>query len=128
MKSTKETQQSLLGWWRVGGKCRLSTKLSPGGFTRCWGMEDLVRLPGMDLRRICHWDLMWQGEIPRILTDLVSRYITVPINFFMPMYEGSTLKKVMILCVGSGLMGGWKICAWNMRASWIYRAKHLWSI
>jgi len=71
--------------------------LCPGEFERCWGLEDLVPLPGIDLKRICCWDLLWRGEVPRILTDLEPGYVLVSIHLLVPLSDGSTLKNVKIL-------------------------------
>lgn len=46
------------------------------------------------------------GEVPRILTDLESGCVLVSIGLLVPLSKGSTLKNVVILCVGFGLMGG----------------------
>jgi len=46
------------------------------------------------------------GEVPRILIDLESGYVLVSIDPSMPLSEGSTLKNVVILSVGSVLMRG----------------------
>lgn len=70
---------------------------------------------------------MWRGEVPHILSNLESGDVLVSIGLLVPLSGGVTLKNVVILCVGYGLMGGWRICARNLRASCIYRAKHLWS-
>ena len=94
MNTVEETQQCLLARWRANDKCRLSTKSCPGGFTCCWMLEDLVCLPGTDLSRFRCWGLVWWGEVPQILIGLYSRYETISIILFVPLFEGSTLKNV----------------------------------
>ena len=49
---------------------------------------------------------MWRGEVPQILIELEHGSELVSIGLLVPLSEGGTLKNVVILCVGSGLMGG----------------------
>jgi hypothetical protein len=68
---------------------------------------------------------MEQGKTSQILTDLGSRSVLMSIDRSVPLPEGSTLKNEVILYVESSLMRGLRVCARNLRASCIYRAKYL---
>lgn len=87
-------------------------------------MEDLVRLRGTDLKRICYWHLVWRGEVTHILTDLESGYVLVSVGLLVPLSEGSTLKNFVILC--GGILSDGKLK--NMHKNMHLEPKSLWDI
>lgn len=55
-------------------------------------------------------DLVWNRSETKLIlrsrgSSLIWSLDTVSIDLLVPMFQGSTLKNVVILCVGSGLMG-----------------------
>ena len=116
----------MLTWIRrIGGGLRLS--VAPLFRRFC----SLLRLgwshlsPRRNLTWICCQYLMEWAPQARI--DLEFGSVLMLVDHLVPLSEGIIVKNEVILSVESSLMWGWRVCAGNLRASCIYKVKHLWS-
>jgi hypothetical protein len=63
--------------------------------------------------------------VPRVYSDLKSKSRLLLVCHLFPLADGSTVEKEAILCMGVGL-GGQRVWERRLRASYMYKGKHLW--